>query len=164
MNYRDSIQNYFLNFLIALIILSLGSLLINQLVHLKDEIAIISLKEKPTTDFFNIYSITPIRPSFPVGTYPSFWLDSIYYLQGPVEGSNVLICDNYRSDAFVASGFIAEEQVNSRPAFPNALTVNSDLPDSPTTCFLRSTITFCTATYPEVCKSRSVDSEGFNFK
>lgn len=158
------IRDYLLNVVIALMVLSFGSFTYNQIVHVQENIAIKALKTQPADSFFEVFSVTPTLPEYQIGSYPSFWFDSIYYVTGALEGKNVLICDGYRSQVFQASGFIGEEQVNKRPAFPNAFAVNTDLPPFTTSCFLRSEITLCSETYPQVCKTQTFDSTGFNYK
>ena len=164
MNYKQSVKNYFLNVLVALAILSFGGLAYNQISGVSENIIISSLKKESAVSFFRVDSIKPISPSFSVGSYPSFWFNSTYYVSGPVKGVNVLICDGYRSLPSKANGFIGEDILNQTPAFPNAFTFNGDLPTFTTECILRSVITHCSATYPQVCKTQSTDSEQFKFE
>ena len=165
MNYKEGVKNYFLNVLVALVLLSLRSFAYNQFLDVQERLAVQSLKGEPVSSFFKVDSIKPISPSFSVGSYPSFWFDSTYYVSGPVKGVNVLICDGYRSLPSKANGFIEEDILNQTPAFPNnAFTFNGDLPTFTTSCILRSAITHCSATYPQVCKTQSTDSEQFKFE
>lgn len=164
MSYKEPLKNYILNVLIVLIFLSVSGFAVNQWAIVKYNHAVSLLEKQPPSSFFGYYSITPSQPSYPVGVYPSFWYDTIYHLTGSLSGDSVLICDNYRSNVYKASGFVSEASVNKRPAFPNAFTVNSDLPPFPTTCFLRSTITHCSETYPQVCKTQSLDSSEFKYE
>lgn len=164
MNHKEGVKNYFLNVLVALVLLSLSGFAYNQFLDVQERLAVQSLKDQPDSSFFKIYSIEPIRESFAVGTYPSFWFDSAYFMSGALSGNNVLICDHYRGDPYIATGFVSEDTVGKRPAFPNAFTINGSLPLFPTSCILRSTITLCTATYPEVCRTQSTDSEQFKFE
>lgn len=120
----------------------------------------LELAEQDISQWFTVHSIKNVQESYPVGTLPSFHFDSQYFRSGKVTGDNVLRCDNYRSDVYKASGFVTDDRVGTRPTESSVpFTFSGDIPDFPTSCVLRSTITLCDERYKDVCKSWGYQSE-----
>lgn len=107
--------------------------------------------------------VDSVKTVYAIGEAPEFNFIKIYGIFGPIQGVNTLRCDRFRSEPFVGSGFVTEEQVGVKSENDSPFVFGGNLPDFSTTCTLRSIITICETDHG-VCHTVTTDSEVFRFE
>lgn len=158
---HTSIREFIGALLVMLLIAGSASFVFNGLVNLGNSVRIHILNKSHADTFFVYNNVKPTKDWFHVGDYPSFEFTKEFFVSGPIVGKNILRCEGFRSGTFIADGYVEDDILNivhtGKP-----FVFGGDLPQFPTSCYLRSIITLCDEE-TNVCKTQTTESEYFNF-
>lgn len=144
-----------------LVLMSLSLLIVSQFQAGYKDLKI-HLLESAHPDTFMVYThVEPTQSTFVLGEYPEFYFTKEWFKAGVISGKNILRCKGFRSNTFVADGYVQSNMLNiltTGEPFP----FTGDIPNFPTTCYLRTVITLCEEEFG-ICKVQVTESDPFTY-
>lgn len=143
------------------VLMSLSLFVVSQLKAGYDDLKIHLLESAHPNTFMVYTTVEPTQSEFLVGQNPEFFFTKEWFKSGRISGKNILRCKGFRSNTFEADGYVTPDKLNILTT-GEAFVFNGNLPNFPTTCYLRTVITLCEIEY-NICKVQTTESDPFKF-